>query len=184
MMATLPAVHAMDEAPGVVASAERVDAWLATAKPGDRFVYASRCSLPVASKGAARMRALQDSGLVFLHCPRDRENPTIFNYLAIRTARPRPAPQPERATLTARLVEADTALTDALLPVLQRAAHYGRPCPTDRVLAQRAAMTIDQVGEGLAALRQAGLIQITAPGSQSKRRVTIVATGQRTGAMA
>ena len=183
-MATMAAVHPLDEAPGVMATIERIDAWLSVAKPRDRFVYASRCSLPMGSRSAAHMRALQDRGLVHLHCPRDPKNPTIFNYLAIRTDKPLPKVKGQRPTLSPQLATPDSAAVDALLPVLKRAAHFGRPCPVDKILAQRAGMSVDEVTAAMASLRAAGLIQVTAPASQSKRRVTIVETGQRTGVAA
>ncbi len=65
-MATMQMLAAHDEAPGVVASPTRIDAWMEVAKHGDVFTYATRLCLPVNSAGAKRMRDLATLGLVVL----------------------------------------------------------------------------------------------------------------------
>jgi hypothetical protein len=173
-----------DEAPGVVASVERVNAWLEVARAGDRFVYATRAFLPVAAPGAARMRALSDRGLVMLVQPRSSDNPTLFCYTAVRTTVPSAAARPVRERLSARVIDAEAALIDALLPVLERAARFGRPCPTDHQLAQKSGLAIAKIPEALDALVLAGLIRVFAAPRPTLRRVVIVGSGHQTGLVA
>ncbi|MBD8677945.1 hypothetical protein [Sphingomonas sp. CFBP 13720] len=174
----------IDEAPGIVASPERIDAWMEVAKPGDRFVYASRLSLPAASKGAAHMRALAKRGLVALTQARSKVDPAIFHYCAQRTpaatALTRPT-RPKLAVTPAVLADGEAAVVDALLPVLERFARHGRPCPTDKQLAARAKLTEDGVKAGLAALAASHLIRVQKVSAPTLRRIIIVATGQITG---
>lgn len=104
MMATVAAFHATDEAPGVVASPERIDAWMRVAKAGDTFLYATRACLPVRSVGAKRMYELATRGLVCLTRPRSKLDPTVFNYTATRTSKVSPLTKPERPVLRAPIV--------------------------------------------------------------------------------
>ena len=173
--------HIAGELPGVVASVERIDAWMSIAKPGDRFVYASRAVLPIASAGAARMRALQERGLVRLYRPRCQLDRTIFNYMAERTSMRTPLTRPVRPVLGARLIDAEAALIDALLPVIERAAQFKRPCPTNRQLAERSGLDAAQVDDALEALILGGLIRVHAAAPPTLRRIMIVATGAQTG---
>lgn len=170
-----------DEAPGVVASVERVNAWLEIAKTGDRFVYATRAWLPRAAAGALRMRALSDRGLVMLVRPRSSENPDLFHYTAVRTSVPTAASRPARAQLSAGIVDAEPALIDALLPVLERAARFGLPCPTDRQLSEKSGLPMDQIYPALRALIEAGMIRVFSAPRPTLRRVVIVSTGAQTG---
>ena len=181
-MAVLPArVLPPDEAPGVVASVERIDAWMAVARSGDRFVYATRLCLPVVSAGAKRMRDLAARDLVLLTRPRSAIDPSIFCYTATRSSKPTALTLPVRPRLVAPIVEAESAVVDALLPILDRAARFGRPCPTDRQLAERARLPVETIQAGLLALSAAGMIRIHAAPRPTIRRVTIVATGAQTG---
>jgi len=183
-MATLPAIQTMDEAPGVVASPARIDAWMEVAKAGDVFLYATRACLPVGSAGAKRMRDLAARGLVVLTRPRSTLDPTVFNYRAHRTSTPTPLTRPCRPTLvvpSAPLVDAEAAIVDALLPVLQRFAQHGRPCPTDKQLAGKARLTEDAVKHGLTAMVAAHVIQIQGCAAPTYRRVLILSNGSMTG---
>lgn len=183
-MATLPAIYAVDEAPGIVAAPERIDAWMEVAKEGDRFLYATRACLPVGSRGAARMRDLAARGLVELSRPRSTLDPSVFNYQARRTAKPTALTKPERPVLAVpavALVEDEAAIVDALLPLLTRFAQHGRPCPTDRQLATKARLSEDAVKSGLIAMSAAHLIRIQRVSAPTLRRVVILATGQITG---
>jgi len=108
-----------DEAPGIVASPDRVTAWMLVAKAGDQFVYATRVRLPVGSKGAAAMRDLSDRGLVRLF-QRPIKGGGMSNYVAERSSKPLPvAPEPVRYE---PFVDDEATVIDALLPILRRAA--------------------------------------------------------------
>ncbi len=183
-MATLPAVFAVDEAPGVVATPAQIDAWIEVAKEGDRMLYATRACLPVGSRGAARMRDLGARGLVQLTQARSTLDRTVFNYMATRTGVPCALTKPDRPVLTvsaASVADGEAAMVDALLPVLTRFAQSGRPCPTDRQLAARVGLSEDAVKTGLAVMTAAHLIRVQRVAAPTLRRVLIVATGQITG---
>jgi len=184
MMATLPAVTVIDEAPGVIATAAQVDAWIETAKPGAVFVYVSGTSIPIRASGAKRMRELAAMGLVYLTQKRLEPGSPIVNYRAMRSEKPSALTKPERPTLSlapSPVVEDETAIVDALLPILSQFARHGRPCPTDKQLATRADLTEDAVKAGLAAMSATHLIRVTGCAAPTYRRVLILATGAMTG---
>ena len=184
MMATLPAAQALDEAPGVVASVERIDAWMEIAKPGDRFVYATRLCLPVHSAGAKRMRDLSDGGLVMLTRPRSQVEPTLFHYMATRTRKACALTRPERPRLDAPsspVPSGEVDAVNALLPVLERFAAARRPCPTNKALAERAGLPEELIRPTLDAMVHAHLIIVQGVRAPTSRRVVIVATGAATG---
>lgn len=174
----------IDETPGVIAEPDRIDAWMEVARTGDRFVYASRQFLPTGCRAGKHMRLLAERGLVTLSQARSTLNADFFNYVAQRTAKPTALTRPTRTMLALAkpaLSQDEAAITDALLPVLSRFAHHGRPCPTDRQLAARAKLTPDQVRDGLVAMAAAHLIRIQKVSAPTQRRIIIVATGQITG---
>jgi hypothetical protein len=183
-MATMQLLADHDEAPGVVASPERIDAWIEVAKQGDVFTYATRLCLPVNSAGAKRMRQLEALSLVVLTRPRSTLDPTVFNYRAQRTGKVTPMTRPVRPVLvapSAKLVDDEAAIVDALLPVLERFAQHARPCPTDKQLADKARLTEGAVKAGLEAMVAAHLIKVLGCAAPTYRRVVIVSTGAITG---
>lgn len=174
----------IDEATNVVATPAMIDAWMERAQPGDRFVYASRAYLPRGSAGGSRMRELADRGLVHLFQARSSVDPSIFNYRAVRTAKASVLTRPARSTLTipAASVSIDEAAAiDALLPVLERFASKGRPCPTDKQLAERCGLPADAIAPTLAAMVSALLIRIQGARAPTYRRILILSTGATTG---
>ena len=183
-MATLPVTQAVDEAPGMIATVAQVDAWLEHAKYGDVFVYVTGTCLPIRSGGAARMRDLAARGLVHLTQKRVAPGAAMTNYRAQRSNKPSALSKPTRSTLSidkAELVDDEATLVNSLLPLLARAAKHGRPCPTDAQLAERAMLRRDDIAPALEVLRAAGLIHIQSAPAPTLRRVTILATGERTG---
>lgn len=183
-MVTMPATHVVDEAPGMIATVAQVDAWMEYAKAGDVFVYVTGTCLPIRGGGAKRMRELAERKLVNLSQKRVQPGGSAFNYQAQRTSTATALTKPQRATLIApsvSLVDDEAAVCDALLPVLERFAHSGRPCPTDKQLAVRARISEDAVKAGLRALAAAHAIHIQGCAAPTSRRVTILATGQVTG---
>lgn len=183
-MATMQLLADHDEAPGVVLSPARIDAWMEVAKAGDVCLYATRACLPVNSAGAKHMRELANRKLVLLTQPRSKLDPTVFNYRATRTATPTAMTRPARPRLVApssALVDGEAAIVDALLPVLERFAQHGRPCPTDKQLASKAMLTEAAVKDGLEAMVAAHLIRVSGCAAPTYRRIVIVSTGAITG---
>ncbi len=173
-----------DQCVGIVASVEQIDAWLAVARAGDRFVYATRHGLPLASAGRRRMLALGEAGIVDLCQKRSAIDPSMHVYAAQRTSKPTALTRPERPVLTAPtapVADGEVQAIDALLPVLTRFASAGRPCPTDRQLAERAGLREADVPAVLAAMVQSHLIRIQGAAAPTNRRVVILATGAMTG---
>jgi hypothetical protein len=183
-MATMQLLAEHDEAPGIVASPARIDAWMEVAKTGDVFLYATRLCLPVNSAGAKHMRALASRGLVVLTRPRSTLDPSVFHYRAHRTDVPTALTRPARPVLvapSAKLVDDEAAIVDALFPVLERFAQHGRPCPTDKQLAGKAKLTEAAVKAGLEAMVAAHLIKVLGCAAPTYRRIVIVGTGAITG---
>ncbi|MFZ3483892.1 hypothetical protein [Sphingomonas sp. 3-13AW] len=169
------------EAPGVVASPERLAAWLATAAKGDEFVYATRCALPVGCAAARVAREAFEAGLVTLFQRRLRDRPER-NYVARRTA----SPLPVRGGGVARAgehvhVDNEAEVHDRVLVLLTRAARFQRPCPTNAAIARRAGITLNQAKGAVAILKKTGLIRVEWAPAPTLRRVTIVGTGLKTG---
>ncbi|WP_210357630.1 hypothetical protein [Sphingomonas beigongshangi] len=172
----------VDEAVQVVAEPEQLFAWAKDAKPGDRFVYATRMVLPAKSAGGRAARNLYERGLVQL-CQRRVAGTSLRNYEAQRTKRAWPGLDPVVRTSSGDFVNLDdeTGAANALLPVLARAAQFGRPCPTDRQLATSARVRLETVKPGLDVLRAINAIRIKGVKAPTCRIVTIVGTGHSTG---
>lgn len=173
-----------DEHRGLVASVADCNRWLAVAEYGDVFVYAVRAWLPVAAPGAQRMYVLQTLGLVTLTRKRSDLRPHEFAFRAQRTSKPIPEPEAPRSKLSLKPVAIavdEAAAIDELLPILQRSAKHGRPCPTDAQLADRAGLSRDDVAAALKAMHATGLIRVQGTAAPTLRLITIVATGHRTG---
>ena len=175
------ALHPVAELDGVVASADMIVAWAKAARAGDLFVYATRCSLPVASAGAKAARDLAGQGLVLLTQARVTGT-DLRNYRATRSGRAWPSEKapPRRVDH----VDEEAICIDRLLPHLQRAARFGLPCPTDSQLARKAGVEVMAVAPTLRAMNEYGIIRIEGVRAPTLRRVTIVATGHRTGMVA
>ena len=187
-MATMSASHVVDEAPGMIATVAQVDAWMEHAKAGDVFVYVTGTCLPMRCDGAKRMRELAERGLVDLSQKRLQRGGSIINYRAQRTSTATALTKPERpklimpsTALCVPLVDGEIEIVDQLLPVLERFARSGRPCPTDKQLAARTRLSPDQVKVGLQALSAAHAIHIQGCAAPTMRRITILATGHKTG---
>ena len=76
---------------------------------------------------------------------------------------------------------ADVDAMNAVLPLLQRAARFARPCPTDAHMAERVGLTGAEVASAILSLADANVIRVRAMPAPTLRMVTIVATGHRTG---
>ena len=173
-----------------IADVAEVGRWLAAAKQGDRLHYATRAYLPAGAPGPTELRRLESAGLVLLFQKRSDLLIGEFCYFAQRTGvelghEPAVAVAkvaPYHATLSPREADGgDYQAGDLLLPILTRAAEFGRPCPTDKQLAERAKISVYSVADGLLALRASKAIAIHAAPAPTLRRVTILATGAQTG---
>jgi len=177
---SLASAPGLDEARNVALPAERVAAWVEAARPGDELIYGSRWFgvLPAKSATAAKVRALHAEGLV-LPFQRVIKAGVERNYLVRRTARPWITP----AALSpfGEPAHVAPAAIDALFALLERAARFARPCPTDRQLAERVGIDRAEVKPALEAMVEAGLIDVAAAAAPTLRRIKIVATGQTTG---
>jgi hypothetical protein len=169
----------VDEASGVVADAARIRAWAEHARSGDEFVYASRCRLPVVCSGAAEARRLADRELVHL-VQRRIAGTDHRNYCMQRSSKAWPGGA--SATATEASGEAVPAPTlDAVYEAVERAARFKRPCPTDVQIADRVGCTRETVAAALGELADTGAIYVAHVRAPTLRRVTIAATGLRTG---
>lgn len=172
---------------GLVASIADIERWLSAADVGDVFTYAVRPFLPVTAPGKRRMYALSIQGLVTLTQKRSDLIENAFAYRAQRTSQPLPEPeQPaeprKRLSLAPAVLAVDEAAAiDKLLPIVTRAAKYGRPCPTDAQMADRSGLTRDDIPATLAAMQAARLVKIEGTSAPTLRLITILATGHRTG---
>lgn len=172
----------VDEALHIIAEPEALFAWAEHARRGDRFVYATRCVLPAKSAGANAARNLQARGLVNL-CQRPVEGRPERNYEAQRTSRPWPGLDAAPRHPSGDYVDLadETSAANALLPVLARSARFGRPCPTDHMLATQANIPVDAVRPALDALRAINAIRIVRVKAPTLRQIVIVESGHATG---
>lgn len=179
----------IDEARNVYATPEQLLGWVGGARKGDEFAYATRCVslLPGGRKVAGTVTDLYQRGYVV---PVQRRIPGGFdkNYVVQRTGKVWKAPEPESDGLRGKkpsVVVVDemqeVEAVNTLLAVLDRFARFGRPCPTDAQLADRAGMSKAQVKASLELLRGTGAIVIASAPAPTLRKITIVATGHSTG---
>ena len=173
---------------GRVASIAEVDRWLAYAETGDVFVYAVRTAwLPITAPGKRRLYALAIQGLVVLSQKPSDLIEGAKAYRAQRSSKPLPPPEPAptpraKLSLSAPVIAVDEAAAiDKLLPIVMRAAKYGRPCPTDAQMADRSGLARDAIPATLAAMQAARLVKIEGTSAPTLRLITILATGHRTG---
>ncbi|MES3154362.1 hypothetical protein [Sphingomonas faeni] len=173
------------EAKGVIASIDQIETWLAIAKAGDRFLYATRPFLPAGSQGALRMRTLSEQGLVHLVQKRSDLLRGEWCYYAERSTKSardiRPLREPRHDV---RTVPDDISAINVLLPILKKAARFGRPCPTDVQLAERAQLPRDAVQPAIDAMRTMNIIRVLPAKAPTLRLVEIVETGHKTGLVA
>jgi len=167
-----------------IAAAQRLLDWAEAAAPQTWVVYAQRPGIVTGSACFAAAHDLQLRGLVNLFQVPSAVSPTDRDYLAQRSSRPwKPAvAAPPKPVLKARRRDdGDFTAGEALLPVLTRAAQFGRPCPTDKQLAKRASIDVERVQAGLDALRAANEIRVTSAPAPTLRRVLIIGPGWQTG---
>ncbi|SMF70641.1 hypothetical protein [Allosphingosinicella indica] len=157
-----------------VSSPPEMDAWLAGARPGERFVY---CSAPALIRGPAaeHARLLYERGRVDLLQPR-RADGRGFDYQIVKRA---------LATAPAGDMREDVLPgEDAVLSALRRAANFQRRCPTNTELARAAGLaTAQQAAWRIARLEERGLIRVATikDGPEAGwRTVTIVRSGKQT----
>lgn len=166
----------------MVASPERIRAWLSMAATGDQFLYATWARAPGNHPGAVLMRTLAGKGIVHLKQKRVGTS-LVHRYTAERSSKPIETPAP-RAVLSARLAliaEGETDLVNTLMQQLMRAARFRLPCPTDAQMARRAGVVPEVVPVAMAAMVEAGMIRVHAAPAPTLRRVTIVDSGDVTG---
>ncbi|WP_147373721.1 hypothetical protein [Hephaestia caeni] len=177
-----PLAEVVDEAAGVIATAGMIDTWLAVARAGDEFIYASRAWLPPGAAGAACARSLAEMGLVHLK-QRPIAGTAQRNYVMERSSRAiDAATRGTRTPVSDKApIDGEAAVMNAVMPALRRAARWGRPCPTDVQLASRARVPVDEIARVLAAMVEMNWIRIERVKAPTLRQVTIVATGHRTG---
>ena len=173
------------EAKGVIASIDQIETWLAIAKAGDRFLYATRPCLPAGSQGALRMRTLAEQGLVYLVKKRSDLLRGEWCYYAERSTKSardiRPLREPRHDV---RTTPDDVSAINVLLPILKKAARFGRPCPTDVQLAERAKLPREVIQPTIDAMRTMNIIRVLPAKAPTLRFVEIVETGHKTGLIA
>ena len=173
------------EAKGLIASVDQIENWLAIAKSGDKFTYATRPFLPASSLGAERMRTLSDQGLVHLLRKRSDLITGEWCYYAQRSSKSASDVRPLRAPRhDVRTTPDDVSAINVLLPILKKAARFGRPCPTDVQLAERAQLPREVIQPTIDAMRTMNIIRVLPAKAPTLRFVEIVETGHRTGLIA
>lgn len=148
-----------------------LDAWLKTARTGDRFVYARGPSL-VQGAAAAKVKKLRERGEVSAHNQRNRATNDL-EYIVIRNR------------IRVELLRAPVCTPDMLsvLVELQDDAQNHRRCRSDAEIADAAGMTVDQAKWQLKKLEAAKMIErrtVPAAGDPRFRVVRVVATGAET----
>ena len=156
---------------------ERVERWVANAKPGQEEVYA--WGSPDFPRSLAAVKVAQRlAGEGLLTFTSRRPSPGRVEYVMRRTAKRR---LDEAAKREAGYAPPTTA-TGFLLAILRRAAASGRPCPTDAELDLKleAAGYADRAPYVMRKLRENGQIRSQVYGPGKRRVVTIVRSGLRT----
>jgi hypothetical protein len=164
--------------PAPAITADAVNGWAAEAKPGETFIYHSGAFLVQSLASVAAARALVARGeALFIQ---RRTGPGQFDYMIQkrRNAEGRPiscASVEERAPGTTVDEE-----VEQLMAVLRRLASFGKPCPTNRQLAELAMLKdAESARYRLTQLSIAGRIKVEMP-PQGVRVITIVSSGRST----
>lgn len=154
-------------------TADEVDAWLKTARPGETFLYAHGPQL-VQGGAAARVRDLTKKGDVTPHHQRAPDGG--FDFIVRRCCR-RPRSSAAREPVV-------SAAMMAVLVAVQEDAQAARRCRSDSEIAAATRLTPDQVKWQLKKLEEAKFISrqtINVSRADPRFRVvTIIATGQST----
>jgi hypothetical protein len=153
------------------ATAADVEAWMAAAKPGDRFVYATGPTL-IQGAAAALVRKLRDAGEIASHNQRNRFS-NALEYVAIRN----------RVRVVTQRAPVCCPNMMAVLVELQNAAQAGIRCPSDSEIGARTGLTGGQVKWQLEKLEAAKMIErrnVPAPSDSRFRVVKVIATGAET----
>lgn len=174
-----------DEVTHVIASPERIRAWLSIAVAGDQLLYATRASSLGNAPGAVLMRTLASKGLVHLK-QRRLGRSLVHNYIAERSSKLREMPvvRPKLSAKLGMIGDDEVGLVNALMEQLNRAARFCLPCPTNAQMARKAGMPVESIPPLMEAMVSAGLIRVHSAPAPTLRIVTIVNTNEMTGVAA
>lgn len=174
-----------DEVAHVVASPERIRAWLSIAAPGDQLLYATRASSLGNAPGAVLMRTLASKCLVHLKQRRVGRS-LVHNYIAERSSKALavPAARPKLSAKLDMIGDDEVGLVNALMEQLNRAARFRLPCPTDAQMARKAGMPVEFVPPLMQVMVSSGLIRVHSAPAPTLRTVTIVNSNETTGVAA
>lgn len=153
-------------------SAAALEAWVERAEAGAEQIYAAGVETVRGSEvGLAALRLIAEGLIVTFQTG----VPGARNYIARRTAQAgrtivqRPAAAQARSDMR------------AVLELLREAARRGRPCPTNKRIAELCGLpTALAASYRLRCLREQGLIDIELVGDSPGRIITIRSSGQRT----
>lgn len=158
-----------------------IEAWLETAKPGDAHTYFTGSFL-IQIPAVIMARRLCDQGEVIL--VQQRNDRGTLDYVMKRRANVEPPPMSAAQAGRRRPPPIDASIeaeTERLMAVLRRLAERKHPTPTNRQLAEKAALKdADAARYRLCLLASKGRIKI-ANLADGTRVITIVASGARTG---
>lgn len=161
-----------------LASAQAVEEWASSARPGEIFIYHSGDRLVQSLPAVTAARSLHDRGEVLLF--QKKLGPGQYDYCIQKRANAER--QLSAGQLAGRPVGTaiDQEEYDQLIAVLRRLANFKLPCPTNRELAQLAELKdAESVRYRLTQLSIAGVIIIRTP-PQGPRVITIAASGRST----
>lgn len=171
-----------------------LEAWLASAPPRGRAVYASGLDLPRAAPGVALVRRWQEAGLVELFRQRDPADQRRWQFLVEKAGVGVPGSPAQLGqqctgccandTPTAALLEAGdprTARQKAELLALLRTC--GTMCPSNREIARQLGLGSDQRARNRARylldlLVSAGAIRLSGNGTNQPRTLVVLAGGE------
>lgn len=172
-----------------ICSLATLDAWAEAAAEGQTLLYAKGCGLPKWSPVPARIRVLNDAGLISLRQARHSEFDT--DYIARRSAAAWTAPARAAPMIDRRppIEIGRTIEEEALIELLASAAAIGAPCPSNAWLAGRIGASggrseradENRVTYLLDCLEAAGKIRREASAFLPGRIITVVETGESTG---
>ncbi len=157
-----------------------VNGWLATAKPGERLIYAKGPRL-LRTAGVEAISRAGDEQRVRLNFTRGIDG--VGHYLATMLPPAMRADAPRTAAIP-RPEEPERDEEQRVLAVLRRHANMGKPCPTNVEIARQAQLkNADRAAYLLRLLISAQHIRVEAA-TDGQRIITIVGSGKRTARVA
>lgn len=152
-------------------SPNALSSWAISSRAGGRCIYARAAR--IGGSLAERARLLARAGSIQIAQTRNAKDGAVFDFVAIRTAKP--------FTIAATVIDRVPAFAIEVLDLLEAVAARGMCCPTNPQLAAAlGGVPSHRVSVALGQLEAAGLVtvEVARTGNDGRRTIRIIETGE------